>query len=110
MTEGSSQLKQAKEDLSRPRTARQYLRLLLTGFAMGASDIVPGVSGGTMAFILGVYQDLINAIKSFNIEALQLLAKGRIQALLEHLSLRFLVALGAGILLAIIILSAFSAR
>ena len=74
---------------------------------MGASDIVPGVSGGTMAFILGVYQDLIDAIKSFNIEALQLLVKGRIQALLEHLSLRFLVALGAGILLAIFILSGF---
>jgi putative membrane protein len=39
-------------------TPQQYLRLFLTGIAMGASDIVPGVSGGTMAFILGVYENL----------------------------------------------------
>ncbi len=100
-------MERAKENLSRPRTARQYLRLLLTGFAMGASDIVPGVSGGTMAFILGVYEDLINAIKSFNVEALRMLIGVRIQALFEHISLRLLLALGAGILLAIVVLSGF---
>ena len=38
-----------------PKTLRDYLRLFFTGIAMGAADIVPGVSGGTMAFILGVY-------------------------------------------------------
>ena len=74
---------------------------------MGASDIVPGVSGGTMAFILGVYQDLINAIKSFNIDALRLLLGLKVRELLDHISLRFLVTLGLGILLAIVALSGF---
>ncbi len=74
---------------------------------MGASDIVPGVSGGTMAFILGVYQDLINAIKSFNIDALRLLFGLRIRELLDHISFRFLVTLGLGIFLAIVALSGF---
>lgn len=38
-----------------PRTLRQYVRLYLTGFAMGLADLIPGVSGGTMAFVLGIY-------------------------------------------------------
>lgn len=74
---------------------------------MGASDIVPGVSGGTMAFILGVYEDLINAIKSFNGDAARMLIGLRIRELSEYVSLRFLVALGSGILLAIVVLSGF---
>ena len=57
-------------DLSKPSTPREYVRLFFSGFAMGASDIVPGVSGGTMAFILGIYETLINGIKSFNLESL----------------------------------------
>ena len=66
-------MKQKPHDLSQPQTLMHYLRLVLTGFAMGAADIVPGVSGGTMAFILGVYANLIDAIKSFNIDAIRLL-------------------------------------
>ncbi|MEL6310507.1 MAG: DUF368 domain-containing protein, partial [Chloroflexota bacterium] len=46
------------QDLSRPSSPLEYIRIYLTGFAMGASDIVPGVSGGTMAFILGIYETL----------------------------------------------------
>ncbi|MCB0072891.1 MAG: DUF368 domain-containing protein, partial [Caldilineaceae bacterium] len=45
------------------RTARDYGVLGLKGFAMGSADVVPGVSGGTMAFILGIYEELINSIK-----------------------------------------------
>jgi putative membrane protein len=92
-------------DFSRPRTARQYLRLYLTGFAMGAADIVPGVSGGTMAFILGIYETLIEAIKSFNLTALRLALGIKIRALLEHIPFGFLIALGLGILSAILALS-----
>lgn len=94
-------------DLSKPRTPAQYLRLFLTGFAMGAADIVPGVSGGTMAFILGVYQTLIDAIKSFNTEAIRLLLRGELGRLLDHVSIRFLLALGLGLLSAILLLSSF---
>lgn len=92
-------------DLSHPKTPLQYLRLFFTGFAMGASDVVPGVSGGTMAFILGVYETLINAIKSFNIEAIQLLFARKFGELIDHISLRFLVALGAGLATAVLLLA-----
>ena len=94
-------------DLSKPQTPAQYLRLFLTGFAMGAADIVPGVSGGTMAFILGVYQTLIDAIKSFNTDAIRLLLGGKLGQLLDHVSIRFLLALGLGLLSAILLLSSF---
>ena len=100
-------MKTDQRDLSRPNSPRAYLRLVLTGFAMGAADIVPGVSGGTMAFILGVYTSLIDAIKSFNIEAIRLLLGLRFKALMEQLSLRFLLALGLGLLSAILLLSSF---
>ena len=100
-------MQEGKKDLSRPRTAGDYLRLILTGFAMGASDIVPGVSGGTMAFVLGVYADLIHAIKSFNLDALRLLLSRRFGALLAHISFRFLLALGIGLALAIVSLSGY---
>jgi len=95
------------EDLSNPQTPMEYLRLFFTGFAMGASDIVPGVSGGTMAFILGVYETLINAIKSFNIDAIRLGLSFKIKELLEHVSFKFLLALGLGLLTAIVTLSGF---
>ena len=66
---------------------------------MGAADIVPGVSGGTMAFILGVYEQLINAIKSFNLDADSIAAA--ISALLANYwsrcQFRFLLALGLGL-------------
>ncbi|MCE7949419.1 MAG: DUF368 domain-containing protein [Chloroflexi bacterium CFX4] len=93
------------QDLSQPRTPRQFLRLFFTGFAMGAADVVPGVSGGTMAFILGVYSTLLNAIKSFNLTAIRLLLSRKIGALLQHVSFFFLLALGAGIATAILALA-----
>lgn len=92
-------------ELSHPKTLAQYLRLYLTGFAMGAADIVPGVSGGTMAFVLGIYQNLIDAIKSFNPKAIGLALKFKMRAFIEHTSLFFLIALGLGILSAVFALS-----
>ena len=100
-------MKPTETDLSQPRTLAQYLRLFLTGFAMGAADIVPGVSGGTMAFILGVYESLINSIKYFNIQALRLALSLKLARLFEHISLRFLLALGLGLLTAVLLLSSF---
>ncbi|MBW1903132.1 MAG: DUF368 domain-containing protein [Deltaproteobacteria bacterium] len=68
---------------------------------MGASDVVPGVSGGTMAFILGIYEDLINAIKSFDLKSLKLLMSFNFRLLLDRVSWKFLLPLGIGILTAI---------
>ncbi|MXV92054.1 MAG: DUF368 domain-containing protein, partial [Chloroflexi bacterium] len=100
-------MKPTETDLSQPRTLAQYLRLFLTGFAMGAADIVPGVSGGTMAFILGVYESLINAIKSFNIQAMRLALSLKLSRLFEHISVRFLLGVGLGLLTAVLLLSSF---
>jgi putative membrane protein len=85
----------------RPRTPSRYLRLFGTGVAMGSADVIPGVSGGTMAFILGIYEELLNAIKSFNLEVIKLVLQLRIKEALDRVPWRFLLALGAGILTAI---------
>jgi len=93
------------EDLSKPSTPTEYARLLGTGFAMGAADIVPGVSGGTMALIMGVYETLIDAIKSFNLDAIKLAIGFKVKELLEHIPFRFLIALGVGLIVAVLLLS-----
>ena len=92
-------------DLSQPKTPFEYLRLYLSGFAMGCADLVPGVSGGTMAFILGVYETLLNAIKSVNLDVIRMAFKLDIQGIIEHIPFRFLIALGVGILSAVFALS-----
>ena len=72
---------------------RQYLR----GMLMGGADIVPGVSGGTVALILGIYERLVTAISHFDPQLIRLARTGQWRAAAEHLDLRFLVALGLGI-------------
>ena len=68
---------------------------------MGAADVVPGVSGGTMAFILGIYEELLEAIRSFDLQFLRLLIRFKIKEALNRTSWRFLTALFLGIFLAI---------
>lgn len=87
-----------------PRTPAQFARIFFTGAAMGSADIVPGVSGGTMAFILGVYETLIDAIKSFNIDLIRLILKRDFAGAAQHVPWRFLLALGGGIVAAILTL------
>lgn len=70
---------------------------LFRGFCMGAADTVPGVSGGTVALILGHYDRLIAAISNVDSASVKLIASRKYQALSEKLDLRFLVALGVGI-------------
>lgn len=65
---------------------------------MGIADLVPGVSGGTIALITGIYQRLINAIASVNLESLQLLFSGKIKQAWQQVDGWFLVAVFAGIL------------
>jgi putative membrane protein len=78
-----------------------YPVLAAKGFCMGAADVVPGVSGGTMAFILGIYEELIRTIRSFDTGFVKLLFSFKIQAALEHVNWRFLLPLILGILGAI---------
>lgn len=78
---------------------RQYFGLLLTGIAMGAANVIPGVSGGTIAFIAGIYERLINSLKAFDLAALQLVFAGKWKAFVAKTDLYFLFAvlLGTGI-------------
>lgn len=84
---------------------RQLVRTFLTGFAMGSADIVPGVSGGTIAFIVGIYQQLIEAIKTVTSTSLRLFFKGKLHAAVQSVPWQFLVPLGLGILTAILTLT-----
>src|SRR5690606_24016768 len=84
---------------------RDYLRLFFTGLAMGSADTVPGVSGGTIAFVLGIYGDLLNAIKSFNAHSIGLVLKLKIKEALEYVPWQFLLPLGLGILTAVLSLA-----
>lgn len=70
---------------------------MLKGVGMGAADVVPGVSGGTIAFIVGIYDELIDSIKSINLESLKLLFKGQFGAFAKAVNLKFLCFLIAGI-------------
>jgi putative membrane protein len=67
------------------------------GLAMGAADVVPGVSGGSMAFIMGIYGRLLEALAGFDLELLRLLGQGRWSAAAARVHLGFLVPLLAGI-------------
>lgn len=87
------------------RTVQDYVKLFLKGVAMGGADVVPGVSGGTIAFITGIYETLLNAIKSFDAEALRLLFHLRLTALWRHVNASFLLTLLSGIFLSIITLA-----
>ncbi len=75
---------------------------VMQGFLMGMADIVPGVSGGTMAYVLGIYQTLINALRSFDMPILRLLMKGQFRAAISRPHWAFLVPLGMGMVMAII--------
>ncbi len=75
--------------------------LFLKGMAMGAANVIPGVSGGTIALITGIYERLINAIKSFDTTALKLLIKFRWRQLAQHTDFYFLFSVGLGIITAV---------
>lgn len=80
-------------------------RQVLRGMCIGAADLIPGVSGGTMALILGIYKRLIGAIAKIDRELLQLLAKRQVLAAARHMDALFLGTIGIGVLLSIIIFS-----
>jgi putative membrane protein len=88
------------------RGIRDYIGLSLRGMAMGASDIVPGVSGGTMALILGIYEELIFSIRAIGRPALWRAAvRFRIKEVFQLINWQFLLAVGLGIFLAILVLA-----
>lgn len=81
----------------------QKLILVAKGFCMGAADVVPGVSGGTMAFILGIYSQLLNAIRSFDVEWLQQIIQLKWHAALQKPHFGFLIPLVIGLVIAVVV-------
>ena len=79
------------------RSLLGYLLLLLKGMAMGAADVVPGVSGGTIAFISGIYEELLDTINSVNLGVLKTLKKEGVKAAWMSINGNFIVTLFLGI-------------
>jgi len=85
---------------------QEFFSLFGKGLAMGASDLIPGVSGGTMALILGVYEELIAALRAFGRESFwQALSQGRLRAASAVINGALLLPLLLGIATAILALS-----
>ena len=78
-----------------------YLLVSLKGMCMGAADVVPGVSGGTIAFMTGIYETLVGSINSIDATAVKLLFTGKIRDFWKHINGTFLVFLAAGILISV---------
>ena len=83
------------------RALREFLAILIRGFCMGAADVVPGVSGGTMAFILGIYKRFIDAIKSFDLVWVAALVRRDWRTAASHPDFAFAIPLLAGIVTAV---------
>jgi len=83
-------------------TLKEVPSLLVKGFCMGSADVVPGVSGGTMALILGIYERFVESIKSFNLPALKSLLSFKIKDVIAQVHWLFLGTLLVGILSAVI--------
>ncbi|MGJ8731748.1 DUF368 domain-containing protein [Cellulophaga fucicola] len=79
------------------RSILQYFFITLKGLAMGAADVVPGVSGGTIAFISGIYEELIETINNVNFSLFKTLKEEGLKVMWTKLNGNFLVALFLGI-------------
>ena len=79
------------------RTFKDYALLTLKGIGMGAADVVPGVSGGTIAFIVGIYEELIDSIKSINLTSLKMLCSLKFSRFWKAVNGNFLLAILFGI-------------
>ena len=84
---------------------RTFFIRLFKGVAMGAANVIPGVSGGTIALITKVYEELIDCLKSFNLSALKLIFKCQFKTLHNQLNLNFLTPIMLGIVLSILSLA-----
>ena len=79
------------------RKFKDYLMIGVKGACMGAADVIPGVSGGTIAFITGIYDEFVGSIARVDAEAVRLLLKGKIRNFWNHINGWFLLSVLAGI-------------
>lgn len=83
----------------------KYLFVTVKGICMGAADVIPGVSGGTIAFMTGIYEELVGSINSINGTAVKLFFTGKFAQFWKHINGNFLFSLIAGILISILSLA-----
>ena len=89
------------------RRILDYIFVTLKGMAMGAADVVPGVSGGTIAFISGIYEELITSINNIDFSLISILRKDGIKAVWHKINGNFLLALFLGIFISVLSLAKF---
>ena len=87
------------------RSFKEYVVISLKGMAMGAADVVPGVSGGTIAFISGIYEELLNSISSFNFSLINVFKNEGFKSVWIKVNGNFLVSLFVGILISVLSLA-----
>lgn len=86
-------------------SAGQWLRLFFCGLCMGSADLIPGISGGTIAFVMGFYEPLIESLKTINLDSFKLLLTFQFRRFSQVFAWRFLIPLGCGIATAFILLA-----
>ena len=79
------------------RKLKDYLMIGVKGACMGAADVIPGVSGGTIAFITGIYDEFVGSIARIDAEAVKLLFKGKIREFWNHINGWFILSIVLGI-------------
>lgn len=84
---------------------KEYIALFLKGIGIGAANVIPGVSGGTIALITGIFEKLIHSIKSFDIKAIKLLFAGKFREISKHVNLNFLITVFLGVIFSILTLA-----
>ncbi|MGY5351528.1 DUF368 domain-containing protein [Wenyingzhuangia sp. IMCC45533] len=87
------------------RSIKDYVVISLKGMAMGAADVVPGVSGGTIAFISGIYEELLTTISNINLSVFKSLKQEGLKATWEKINGNFLLSLLIGIAISVVSLA-----
>lgn len=96
-----------KNNVSQPQSLRDYASISLRGFLMGSADVVPGVSGGTIAFVTGIYEALIDAINAVNLKFVRRLLTLQWRAAFAEFPWQFLLALAIGLGAAVLTMAHF---
>ena len=84
---------------------KNYIILFVKGIGMGVANVIPGVSGGTIALITGIFERLINSIKSFDLKAVKLLFGFKFKLFADYTDIKFLISILVGVFIAIISLA-----
>ena len=95
----------AENGKAKAMSLRGMIGLIFRGMAIGAANVIPGVSGGTIALITGIYPEIISSIKSFGWKTLKLLLKGQLSRCFSEVNGPFITSIGIGVVASIFTLA-----